>query len=216
MTTDLVPRDVFDQLPERYRQRAREIARRVSEIDDLMRPCQADAIRDSVVRMRGQLRPQPDVEPRDLADEFKAACRDLPEWALAESANDFLAGRVENHTGQYMPTCAEFAMRARLVITPFMAELSALRTEASKLLERAADDRRRHQIEMERQDPAVQARVEKLFEAVAAGAPKRRTIPHRGLSAEQQARIDALKRPRASPSKIAETRIVLSSARSSS
>lgn len=214
MANDLVQTDVFDKLPERYRVRAREIKRRVAEIDALMIPCQPDAIRDSVVRMRGQLRPQPDVELRELADEFKAACRDLPEWALAEAANDFLAGRVENHTGQYMPTCAEFALRARQAITPFLAERSALRTEASKLIERATDDHRRHQIDIERRDPAVRSRVARLHEAAMTGAPKSQAAPHHGLNAEKQARIDAMKRPQHTPSKIAETRIVLGKPRS--
>ena len=53
---DLVPADIFERLPERYRRRAREISIRVSEIDALLRRCDTGALRDAAVRLRGQLR----------------------------------------------------------------------------------------------------------------------------------------------------------------
>lgn len=206
---DLITTDAFDALPEQYRRRARQIAARVVEIDGLMKPCRQTAIRDAVLRLRTQLRPQPDTDPTNLADEYRAACRDLPEWALAEAANDFLSGRVENHSGQFMPTCAEFAKRARAIMLPFLAERSALRVEASKLVERAEDDHRRHLIEMERQDPAVRKRVAAMVEDLGLGLPKGPLKATRGLlTAEKQSRIDALKKPRDHVSKIEQTRIV--------
>lgn len=208
MSTDIIPFDRIARLPEQYQRRAHEIAKRVSEIDALFPPCAVDDIRDAVLRLRGQFRPQPDTDPNELAAEFKAACRDLPAWAISEAANDFLGGRVENHTGQFMPTCAEFAKRARQILTPFLAERAALRTEASKLVERAADDRRRHLIDMERQNPAVRERVQHLFEQAVAGIPKSRNpiLPSGG--GEAKARLDVYRRPRAEASKLAETRIV--------
>lgn len=204
---DVAPGDKFARLPERYQRRAREIARRVSEIDALCRPAAPDEIGDSLKRMRRHFRPQPDTEARDMAEGFRDACKDLPTWVLSEAANDFLAGRVENHTGQFMPTCAEFAKRARSILVPFLSERAALRTEAEKLVERATDDARRHRIEMERQDPAVKARVAALVESATAGTSKRTTLNHRGLSAEKQAALDALKKPRQFASKIGATKI---------
>jgi hypothetical protein len=205
---DLVPHDQFDRLPERYRQRAREIGARVAEIDVLLRPSNPLFIGETVIRMYRQFREQPGVSNADMASEYRSACIDLPEWALSEAANDFLAGRVDNHTGQFMPTCAEFAKRARAIMTPFLSERAALRTEASKLIERATDDHRRHLIEMARQDPAVRKRVAALTEAVTAGAAKRQGLPHLGLNQAEQKRIDALKRPRQDISKLEQTKIV--------
>lgn len=199
---DLLPADKFAKLPERYQRRAREIAARVSEIDSLCRSASVSEIGDSIKRMRRQFRPQPDTEDREMTAGFRDACSDLPAWALSEAANDFLAGRVENHTGQFMPTCAEFAKHARSVVLPFMAERSSLRVEASKLVERAEDDHRRHLIDIERQDPAVRQRVAELAEDFAAGAPKRQSVTHLGLSEQQQSRLDALKKPRSFTSKI--------------
>lgn len=207
--SDVVPSDRFSMLPERYQRRAREIATRVGEIDALIRPAGKEAVRDAVIRLRCQLRPQPDTAAKDMASEFVTACADLPEWSISEAANDFLAGRVENHTGQFMPTCAEFAKRAREIIRPFLVERASLRTEAEKLVERAADDARRHRIEMERQDPAVRARVAKLHADAIAGAPKRQALTHTGLSEDRQKRLDAFKVKREpEASKLLETRIV--------
>lgn len=203
---DLITADKFAILPERYQRRAREIAARVSEIDALCRPAPAQDVGAELKRLRGHLRPQPDTEVKDMASGFKDACRDLPSWVISETANDFLAGRVDSHTGQFMPTCAEFAKRARHIMTPFMAELSSLRIEASKLVERAMDDERRHYIEMERQNPAVRRRVADLAEAFSAGSPKQGSTPHLGLSAEAQSRLDALKKPRQIESKIGHTK----------
>lgn len=206
---DLIATDAFDALPEAYRLRARQIAARVGAIDVLLTPCRTEAIRDALLRLRAQLRPQPDTDPAALVEEFKAACRDLPEWAVSEAANDFLAGRVDNHTGQFMPTCAEFAKRARSILLPFLAERSALRTEAEKLVERAEDDRRRHLIEIERQDPAVRRRVAEMMEAYSSGLPKGPLKAARPmLTAEKQARLDAMKKPREHVSKIEQTQIV--------
>lgn len=204
---DVVPLDKFSRLPERYQHRARDIAQRVSEIDALCRPAASEDIGDALKRLRRHFRPQPDTEARDMAEGFRDACRDLPAWAISEAANDFLAGRVPNHTGQFMPTCAEFAIRARSILMPFLAERSSLRTEAEKLIDRAEDDRRRHLIEMERQDPAVKARVAAMVEAATTGTANRAALTHRGLSDEAQARIDALKKPRQFVSKIGETKI---------
>ncbi|WP_192258630.1 hypothetical protein [Mesorhizobium caraganae] len=204
--SDLITADKFSALPERYQRRAREIAARVSEIDVLCRPAPAQDIGAELKRLRGHLRPQPDTEARDMASGFKDACRDLPSWAISEAANDFLGGRVDSHTGQFMPTCAEFAKRARHIMTPFLAELSSLRIEASKLIERAMDDERRHQIEIERQNPAVRRRVADLAQAFTAGAPKPGGLKHSGLSAEAQSRLDALKKPRQIISKIGHSK----------
>lgn len=91
---------------------------------------------------------------------------------------------------------------------PFLSERAALRTEASKLIERATDDHKRHLVEMERQDPGVRSRVAALAEAVTAGALKRQALPHLGLNVAEQKRIDALKRPRQEISKLEQTKIV--------
>ncbi|TPM39599.1 hypothetical protein [Mesorhizobium sp. B2-3-4] len=205
---ELVPQDQFDKLPERYRRRAREIARRVSEIDALTKSCEPGDIGAVVLRMFRQFRDQPGIVHAEMAEAFREACCDLPGWSISEACNDFLAGRVENHTGQFMPTCAEFARRARAIMTPFLSERAALRTEASKLIERATDDHKRHLIEMERQDPAVRKRVAALAEAVTAGAARRQGLPHLGLNEAEQQRIDALKRPRQDVSKLEQTKIV--------
>lgn len=206
--SDLPSTERFNRLPEIYRRRAQEIAARVTQIDALLPPCEPDAIRDAVIRLRAQLRPQPDTETGDMLSEFKVACRDLPEWALSEATSDFLAGRVENHTGQFMPTCAEFAKHARTVLLPFLAERAALRVEASKLVERAEDQARRDRIAIERQDPAVRARVKALVGEVAAFVPKALPSPHGSASAEDKKRLEALRKPRAFQSKLGETRIV--------
>jgi hypothetical protein len=206
--SDLIPASVLSGLPERYRRRALEIAQRVADIDALITPCRVEDIRDAVVRLRGQLRPQPDTDPAELAAEFKAACRDLPAWAISEAANDFLRGLVENHTGQYMPTCAEFAKRARHIVMPFLAERSLLRNEAERLAERAADDMRRAAIEADRRNPAVRKRVAEMIEAAQAGLPQQASIPHKGLSPDDQARLDSFKKQTPFVSRLAETRIV--------
>lgn len=206
MSANPISLDPFARLPERYRIRAEQIRIRVDSISSLLTPSRSEQIGDAVIRLRRQFRAQPDTEAESLASEYLAACRDLPEWAVSETANDFLAGRVDSHTGQFMPTCAEFAKRARHIMTPFLAELSSLRVEASKLVERAIDDERRHAIEMERQSPAVRRRVAALADAFAAGSPKPQTISHTGLSDEAQKRLDALKKPRQIESKIGHTK----------
>lgn len=203
--SDIVPADVFSKLPERYQRRAREIAARVGDIDALLTPCKLDAIKGVAGRLLGQLRFQPDADAKEFASEFKRACADIPEWALSEAANDFLAGRVDNHTGQFMPTCAEFAKRARSIMTPFLSERASLRVEASKLLERAADDHRRHIIEMERQDPAVRQRVEAIIADARLGAPKLVAPRRQGLTDDKRAALDAMRKPRPSTSKIGHT-----------
>ncbi|TPK42287.1 MULTISPECIES: hypothetical protein [unclassified Mesorhizobium] len=205
---DLVATDDFDKLPEKYRDRARAIKARVAEIGELMKPCDAADTRAAVLRMAGQFRDQPEIDHAEMAGQFLAACRDLPAWAVSEAASDFLAGRVDNHTGQFMPTCAEFAKRARAIMTPFLSERAALRTEASKLIDRAREDHKRHLIEMERQDPAVRKRVAALAEAATAGAAKRQGLPRIAMNQAEQKRIDALKRPRQDISKLEQTKIV--------
>ncbi|WP_421591114.1 hypothetical protein [Shinella sp. M27] len=206
---DLVPADVFERLPERYRRRAREIAARVAEIDMLLRRCDTGALRDAAVRLRGQLRPQPDVEMADFAREFKTACGDLPEWAVSEATNDFLAGRVENHTGQFMPTCAEFARHARAIIAPFVGEKNGLRNEAERLFERAEDEARRAALAVERADPDVRARVRAMLAAAKAGAPLPVTgRAHIGTTPETKAELDKLRVRRPHVSKLPETRLV--------
>lgn len=202
----LVPKSTFDRLPERYQRRAREIAERVAAIDGLLKPCIREDVRDAAVRMRKQLRPQPDTDPQNMADEFKAACRDLPAWAVHEAANDFLAGRVDNHAGQFMPTCAEFGKRVRSIMLPFLSERSALRTEASRLFERAQDDADRHLIEMERQDPVVRAKVAALTETIMAGATKKLALPPSAANADGK-KFDAYRRREPFQSKIDQTKI---------
>lgn len=207
--TDLVPNDKFSRLPERYQRRAREITARVTEIDAVLSPASFDAIALTVARMAAQFRPQQDEDPAIMGKEYRAACSDLPEWAISEAANDYLWGRVEDHNGRFMPVCAEFAKRVREITRPLLVERSSLRVEAEKLVERAADDARRHRIEMERQDPAVRARVAKLHMDAIAGAPKRQAHTHSGLSEDRQKRLDALKVKREpEASKLLETRIV--------
>lgn len=206
---DLVPADIFERLPERYRRRAREIAARVSEIDALLRRCDTGALRDAAVRLRSQLRPQPDVEMADFAKEFRSACADLPEWAVSEATNDFLAGRVENHTGQFMPTCAEFARRARSIVAPFIGEKYGLRNEAERLFERAEDEARRAAIAVERADPAVRARVRTMLAEANAGAPVLQTgRAHLGISSDVLAEMDKCRKRREQASKLSETRLV--------
>ena len=205
---DLVPKDQFDRLPERYRQRARDIAFRVSEIDRLTARCKPAAIRDAAIRLCGQLRPQPGIEIADFAEEFRNACADLPEWAISEATNDYLGGRVENHTGQFMPTCAEFAKHARSIVAPFFAERAGLRREAEKLFERAEDERRRAEIAVERAKPGHREWVRNLARSVTVGAPQIGSKPH-SRDPEMQARIDALKVKREPPpSKLDQTSIV--------
>ena len=205
---DLVPKDQFDRLPERYRQRARDIAFRVGEIDRLTARCKPTAIRDAAIRLCGQLRPQPGIEITDFAEEFRQACADLPEWAISEATNDYLGGRVENHTGQFMPTCAEFAKHARSIIAPFLGERAGLRREAEKLFERAEDDRRRAEIAVENAKPGHREWVRQLARSVSAGAPKLASKKHNTLDPAKQAKLDALKSPpREHVSKIPQTRI---------
>jgi hypothetical protein len=203
---DLVAGDHLAKLPERYQRRAREIAERVSQIAKLCQPASAAEIGAELKRLRGQFRPQPDIDTRDMAEGFLHACRDLPAWAISEAANDFLAGRVDNHTGQFMPTCAEFAKRARSILVPFLSERAALRTEASKIVERAEDDARRHIIAMERQDPKVRQRVAVLVENAMAGLPVIGSQPHRDQPAGPT-NLDAYRKPRVFESKITQTKI---------
>lgn len=203
-----VATDEISRLPERYRKRAKAIAERVGQIDNVCRPATTEEIGTELKRLRNQLRPQPETDVTSMAEGFKSACRDLPAWAISEAANDFLCGRVESHTGQFMPTCAEFAKRARSILIPFLAERSALKSEAEKMVERALDEQRRHLIEMERKDPASRARVAAIMDDAFKGYAKVKALPHVGLDAEAQKRIDALKKPRQHVSKIAETKLV--------
>lgn len=203
---EIVSQDIFDRLPERYRRRAREIGARVAEINVLLLPCNPGAIRDAALRLCGQLRPQPDVKIEEFADEFRLACADLPEWVVSEATNDFLAGRVENHTGQYMPTCAEFARHARLIVSPFIGEKFGLRNEAERLLERAEDEARRAEIAIERADPGVRERVRCLLAKAKAGAPVLPTgRAHLGIPSEAQAEMDKYRRRTEHVSKLADT-----------
>jgi hypothetical protein len=208
--TDIIPSDIFERLPERYQNRARQIAARVLELNRLLARCDIGAIRDSGARLCGQLRPQPETKIEEFADEFRAACADLPEWAISEATNDYLAGRVDNHTGQFIPTCAEFAKHARGIIRPFVAEKAGLRNEAERLFIRAEDDRRRELIEIERANPTVKARVRDLVKQSRAGAPVISTDHrHFGIEPEAQAQLDALRKPPVPvQSKIAQSRIV--------
>lgn len=205
---DLIAQDVFDRLPEQFRIRARQIAERVAEIDRFLQPCTIDSIREAGRRLHGQLRPQPEINVEDYAREFKVACADLPDWAVSEATNDFLAGRVENHTGQFMPTCAEFARHARSIISPFVVERSIIGREAKNLITRAEDQRRRDIIALERQDPKQRDRIRELKERALEGSPRAIAAgPHTRMDPETQARLDALKRPRPEPvSKIPQTK----------
>lgn len=206
--SELIPQDIFDQLPEQFRIRARQIKARVAEIDRLLLPCQVSDIRDAAVRLRGQLRPQPDTVVATFAEEFKLACADIPAWAISEAVNDFLGGRVEGHTGQFMPTCAEFARHARSIIAPFAGERVIIRREAKQLFNRAEDERRRQIIALERQDPNQRQRVRAMIDAALKGAPKAiRSNPHTTIDEDMQARLDALKLPRSEHvSKIPQTK----------
>lgn len=206
MSTDLISLDEYSHLPERYRLRALEIKHRVETINAMLVPCQPEAVKSAVKRLGGQFQPQPDTDGKSVVSEYLIACRDLPEWAVSEATNDYLGGRVDNHSGRYMPTCAEFAKRARHILVPFLSERSILKGEASKLVERAVDDYNRHLIDMERQDPAVCRRVAELAASIDIAAPKRRGLPHIGLDPETQKRIDALKRPRQFESKIGHSK----------
>lgn len=197
----------FERLPERYRQRATQIAVRVSEISALMTPCSSEAIGREVVRMFRQFIEQPGKDVAEMAEGYRSACRDLPEWAISEAVNDYIDGKVEGHTGRFMPICAEFAKHARSILLPFLAERSSLRNEAEKLIERAEDDHRRHLLEMERHDPAVRAHVAAMVEKVTAGAPKSQRLTHGALTPERQSRLDQYRRPRQFISKISSTKI---------
>lgn len=211
---DLVPNDIFDRLPERYQRRARDIATRVSELKLLLKRCELGAIVDAATRLQGQLRWQPETDHEAFGAEFRIACEDLPEWAVSEATNDFLAGRVANHTGQYMPTCAEFARHARSVVLPFMSEMSILRREAERLFDRAEDERRRDQIAIERARPGHREWVRQLAKSVTAGAPAISAKPHSSIDEETQARLDAMKAPiHQPPSKLSQTSIVRSAKR---
>lgn len=206
---EIVPAEPISRLPESFQRRARQIAERVVEIDALLVPASPEQIGDELKRMRRQLRPQPDTETGEMASGFRDACRDLPAWAISEAANDYLAGRVENHTGQFMPACAEFAKRARSILTPFLSERHSLRTEAEKLVERATDEARRHKIAMERQDPRRAARIAALMAGAFPSGDGRIRLTHQGLSPDRQAEIDKYKTARPEfVSKLPETPIV--------
>lgn len=205
--SEIVPTDVFARLPERYQRRARQIADRVKDIDATLVPAAALEIGDELKRMRRHFRPQPDTEPAEMARGFRDACADLPVWAISEAAADFLAGRVDSHTGQFMPTCAEFAKRARSIMLPLLSERSALRVEAEKLLERAADDDRRARIQIERQDPKVRARVEALVGSAMKGAPAITAPKRMQLTDDDVRKMDAFRKPRELPSKVADTKL---------
>lgn len=205
---DLVPADKFSRLPERYQRRAREIADRVRDIDALCRPAKPSEVGDVLKRLRKQFRAQPDTDPREMAEGYRSSCRDLPAWAISEAASDYIDGKVSNHTGQFMPICAEFAKRVReVVMLPFLSERASLRTEASKLVERAEDEARRIAIDIERQDPRVKARAAAMIEQFLAGHPKPLPMKLKGIPPESQKRIDAMKKPRPFVSKIADTKI---------
>lgn len=204
---DVVQLDKFSRLPERYQRRARDIAARVAEIDALTDPAPVETVISAVVRMAKQFRPQQDEDQAEIGREYREACKDLPEWAISEATNDFLAGKVDSHTGRFMPVCAEFAKWARAIVRPFEAERAALRIEASKLIERAADEARRNRLAIERSDPAVKARVQALTEKITIGAAKKQSLTHTGLDAEKQRRLDALKKPVPFKSKIEQTKI---------
>ncbi len=206
---DLIPSDEFNRLPERYQRRAREISARVGELRTLLARCDVATIADAAGRLQGQLRWQTETDHEAFGREFRAACADLPEWAVSEATNDFLAGRVENHTGQFMPTCAEFARHARAIIAPFIGEKNGLRNEAERLFERAEDDARRAALAVERADPAVKARVRGLLAAAKAGAPLPVTSrTHTGITAEAQSEMDKLRVRRPQVSKLEDSRLV--------
>ncbi|MGQ3295855.1 MAG: hypothetical protein ACT6U0_27120, partial [Shinella sp.] len=191
---DLISADMFDRLPERYQRRAREISARVAELRVLLARCDAEAIADAAGRLQGQLRWQPETDHEAFGREFRPACADLLEWAVSEATNDFLSGRIENHTGQFMPSCAEFARHARAIIAPFIGEMNGLRNEAERLFERAEDEARRAALAVERADPAVRTRVRVLLTAAKAGAPLPVTgRAHIGTSPETQAEMDKLR-----------------------
>lgn len=200
--SDLVSADQLSRLPDRYRQRASEISSRVKTIAALMAPADRDAVIAAVVRMAKQFRGQPDEDQAEIGKEFLAACSDLPGWAVSEAANDFLAGRVPNHTGQFMPTCAEFARRAREIISPFLSERASLRIEAEKLVERWQEEERQNRIAIERADPAVRKRAEAILAQAKLGQPKQIPPRSKGIQPETQSRLDALKKPRPFVSKI--------------
>ncbi|MEJ8309781.1 hypothetical protein [Agrobacterium larrymoorei] len=204
---DLIAKDQFDRLPERYRERARQIALRVGEIDRLLAPASPETVRDTALRLIGQFCPQPGMGVAGFGREFRGVCADLPEWAVCEAANDFIAGRVTNHTGQFVPTCAEFGKQARAIIAPFHAERYALRIEALRLFDRAADEKRRALIAIERADPAVKARVRAIVADARAGAPVAFSRSHGAISEQAQAVLDAMKKTPQHPSKISQTRI---------
>ena len=210
---ELITQDQFDLLPERHRPRARHMAARAAEIQRVLSPCGLEAIRSAGARLHGQLRPQPDINIEEFAYEFKLACSDLPEWAITAATDDFLAGRVPNHTGQFMPTCAEFARHARFIISEFVSELGGLKFQMKKLLTLAEEEDRRARFELERvrerSRPGHKEWIRGLVKQVTASAPKPIERPRFSSDPEMRARLDALKPKRPEPeSKLSQTSIV--------
>ncbi len=188
----------FDGLPEKYQARARDISKRVFEIDDLLKAGTKQAIKDAVLDISNQLRPQPETEAKDLVEGYLRACDGFPDWAISEAVNDYLSGQVENHTGQFIPTCAEFAKRVRLIVQPFQIERHGLEYEARRLIDRAKDEARRNQIERERRSPERQKRVESIMDKARKAIPKKTTPKTDWGTAtpEQLAELEELKAKR--------------------
>ena len=189
--------DAIDQLPEPFRKRAAEIKDRVEYLKNRLAPAGQKSIDRVLLNLSKNFRHQPDLEPEDVLDGYRQALREVPQWALDQTYDAFLSGLVPNHTGQYIPACGEFARYANQLVHPNLKEIHMLRLEADQLISRAEDAAREKAIEAERNDPAVQSRINGMLENALKGQSVKNAIPERKPSKPEHLKFieDAKQRP---------------------
>lgn len=163
----------FASLPEKYQEKARYLLSEISMAEKFITPSSQKDADNACIELSKHFRPQPDSEPTEVRDGYRAALASLPAWSISDAVQCFIRGDVDNHTGQFMPTCAEFAKVAKLLRSPRMANWLSLKSQINRLKTDCEEERRRDEIEKFRNDPEALDRVKKLVEQITKGSPKK-------------------------------------------
>lgn len=186
----------FSGLPEKYQHIASDLLEQISITEEKLLPAGREVAKAACILMGKHFRPQADADAGIVMEGYITALAELPEWAIAEAINCFISGLVENHSGQFMPTSAEFAKVARAQFMPVWTHWRSLRSEVNRLEQDCRDEQRRIDVEAFRNDPDARNRILLLIEDATKGLPSH-TSPsaQHSMTDEQRSALDPYRAP---------------------
>lgn len=193
--TEIAPSSI-SCLPEKYQVIAERLMTKAKSIEGRLQPASPDVIVQVSVKMAKRLRKQPEFSGEEVLAAYREALEGLPAWAIEEASKMFLSGAVQNHTGQYMPTCAEFAKVVREIVRPLELEWRSIRTRVNHLKTECQEEQRRIEVEAFRNNPEARARILLLIEDATKGLPTL-TGPsaQHSMTDERRRALDAYRKP---------------------